>query len=216
MPAGLCVCCVVVSPQQLELLTPFQLYFNPDLIFRKLQVSAAGGSRSASARGEAPGVPGPRRPLLLPPLSSLAGLEAGHQLPLFRAPGIQFLFQHDISVSFGRSAAPSSALRVIPSPPLSCSILIRLCSPLGLGASLSAPALSRSRPQAATAVPAAPQPRAACGGCSSCWGAAPGPGAEPGLAAAQQLLFASPAVSAARWRSLSCALGLGHLAAGFL
>ena len=35
-------------------------------------------------------------------------MEADHQLPLFWAPGIQFLFQHDISVSFGLSEALSS------------------------------------------------------------------------------------------------------------
>lgn len=42
---------------------------------------------------------------LLFSLSSLSDMEADHQLPLFWAPGIQFLFQHDISVSFGLSEA---------------------------------------------------------------------------------------------------------------
>lgn len=42
-------------------------------------------------------------PPFLSPLSSLSDMEADHQLPLFWAPGIQFLFQHDISVSFGLS-----------------------------------------------------------------------------------------------------------------
>lgn len=41
---------------------------------------------------------------LLSPLS-FSDMEADHQLPLFWAPGIQFLFQHDISVSFGLSKA---------------------------------------------------------------------------------------------------------------
>lgn len=36
---------------------------------------------------------------------SFSDMEADHQLPLFWAPGIQFLFQHDISVSFGLSKA---------------------------------------------------------------------------------------------------------------
>lgn len=43
-------------------------------------------------------------------------MEADHQLPLFWAPGIQFLFQHDISVSFGLSETLCSlfGLGVIP------------------------------------------------------------------------------------------------------
>lgn len=45
-------------------------------------------------------------------------MEADHQLPLFWAPGIQFLFQHDISVSFGLSKAVCSlfGLAVMPRP----------------------------------------------------------------------------------------------------
>lgn len=39
---GSCPACV---SQQLEFITPFQLYFNPDLIFRKLQVRPCPGAR---------------------------------------------------------------------------------------------------------------------------------------------------------------------------
>lgn len=56
-------------------------------------------------------------PPFLSPLSSLSDMEADHQLPLFWAPGIQFLFQHDISVSFGLSEVFCSHLGLDAAPP---------------------------------------------------------------------------------------------------
>uniref|UniRef100_A0A9L0REC5 Uncharacterized protein n=1 Tax=Equus caballus TaxID=9796 RepID=A0A9L0REC5_HORSE len=72
-------------PQQLELLSPFQLYFNPHLVLRKFQV------RPPRPR---PCPCLPARPPGLTARAPLAGLEARHQLPLLRAPGIQLLLQH--------------------------------------------------------------------------------------------------------------------------
>lgn len=45
-------------------------------------------------------------------------MEADHQLPLFWAPGIQFLFQHDISVSFGLNEALCSLFGLDAIPPV--------------------------------------------------------------------------------------------------
>lgn len=48
---GSCSACL---PQQLEFITPFQLYFNPDLIFRKFQVrprSGCGARRAPCSEG---------------------------------------------------------------------------------------------------------------------------------------------------------------------
>lgn len=76
-------------PQQLEFLSPFQLYFNPHLVFRKFQVKPP--------RPLTPALPAPPAPRLT--LCRPTGLEARHQLPLFRAPGIQLLLQHALRVS---------------------------------------------------------------------------------------------------------------------
>ena len=69
--------------------------------------------------GERPVCPPPS----LSPLSSLSDMEADHQLPLFWAPGIQFLFQHDISVSFGLSEALCSLFGLDAIPPVPSSSL---------------------------------------------------------------------------------------------
>lgn len=60
-------------------------------------------------------------------------MEADHQLPLFWAPGIQFLFQHDISVSFGLSKALCSLFGLdVVSPCIFLHKLTCLGSSLGL------------------------------------------------------------------------------------
>lgn len=60
----------------------------------------------------------PCPPPFLSPLSSLSDMEADHQLPLFWAPGIQFLFQHDISVSFDLSEVLCSHFGLDATPPI--------------------------------------------------------------------------------------------------
>lgn len=59
-------------------------------------------------------------------------MEADHQLPLFWAPGIQFLFQHDISVSFGLSKAVCSLFGSAVTPCPSSLHTALSCSTLGL------------------------------------------------------------------------------------
>ncbi|XP_011354276.1 derlin-3 isoform X2 [Pteropus vampyrus] len=81
-------CILTTAAVQLELLSPFQLYFNPHLVFRKFQVRPPPLAPDGLA-------PFTQR---LPDCPPLAGLEARHQLPLLRAPGIQLLLQHAICV----------------------------------------------------------------------------------------------------------------------
>uniref|UniRef100_A0A8D0SCE0 Derlin n=1 Tax=Sus scrofa TaxID=9823 RepID=A0A8D0SCE0_PIG len=82
-------CVLTTAAVQLEFLSPFQLYFNPHLVFRKFQVKPP--------RPLTPALPAPPAPRLT--LCRPTGLEARHQLPLFRAPGIQLLLQHALRVS---------------------------------------------------------------------------------------------------------------------
>ncbi|KAG8523083.1 Derlin-3 [Galemys pyrenaicus] len=86
-------CVLTTAAVQLELLSPFQLYFNPHLVFRKFQVRPP-----RPMRQKAQPLPhhAPDRPPYSPPPT---GLEARHQLPLFRASGIQLLLQHALRVS---------------------------------------------------------------------------------------------------------------------
>uniref|UniRef100_A0A8D0SJS3 Derlin n=1 Tax=Sus scrofa TaxID=9823 RepID=A0A8D0SJS3_PIG len=81
-------CVLTTAAVQLEFLSPFQLYFNPHLVFRKFQVKPP--------RPLTPALPAPPAPRLT--LCRPTGLEARHQLPLFRAPGIQLLLQHALRV----------------------------------------------------------------------------------------------------------------------
>ncbi|KAK2121250.1 hypothetical protein P7K49_002636 [Saguinus oedipus] len=88
-------CVLTTAAVQLELLSPFQLYFNPHLVFRKFQVRppcAAHLWAQPAHLWAQPAHPAPDRP-------SHAGLEARDQLPLLRAPGIQLLLQHALRVS---------------------------------------------------------------------------------------------------------------------
>ncbi|XP_056677139.1 derlin-3 isoform X4 [Monodelphis domestica] len=75
-------CVLTTAAVQLELITPFQLYFNPELIFRKFQplLPGPGLHRHAGVRVEPP-QPLPAHELLRPP--QLAGA-----LPALGAPGL--------------------------------------------------------------------------------------------------------------------------------
>uniref|UniRef100_A0A8I3VWW4 Derlin n=1 Tax=Callithrix jacchus TaxID=9483 RepID=A0A8I3VWW4_CALJA len=94
-------CVLTTAAVQLELLSPFQLYFNPHLVFRKFQVRPP---RAAHLWAQ-PAHPAPDRP-------SHAGLEARDQLPLLRAPGIQFLLQHALRFPL----LPHAGRGVLPRP----------------------------------------------------------------------------------------------------
>ena len=88
-------CVLTTMSVQLELLSPFQLYFNPILIWRNLQVNFLFDVSSDANNGFLIGT----ARLVSVIFNHVSGVEDFHNIFVFRHIRVQLLFQHDIYIS---------------------------------------------------------------------------------------------------------------------